>query len=281
LAVILGLAFIPANFELAARGKLKPSIRSDVYARLDGVVIDVPVRHEQLVRQGDILAQMTNNSLAVEIENLEGRKRTTWERIQSLRRAQLDDHRSAAQDRNRLDGELLELNQLAENIERELNLLLRKQEQLTVRSDMDGQVITWNVNAHLSRRPVQKGQLLMTVVDLQGDWELELHMPERRMGHILAADAQFPEGLRVAFMLASHPGREFAGRVVEIQRRAEVRGDQGNVVVMRVAIDREKLPELRSETSVTARVFCGRCALGYVLLHDVLETLHTKLLFWI
>jgi multidrug resistance efflux pump len=281
LAVVLGLVFIPADFELAARGKLQPSVRSDVFAHLDGVVVNVPVRHEQVVRKGDVLAQMTNSGLAVEIENLEGRRRTTQERIQSIRRAQLDGYRSSTEDRNRLGGELLELSQVAENIERELSLLLQKQEHLTVRSDMDGQVVTWNVDAQLSRRPVQTGQLLMTVVDLGGDWELELYMPERRMGHVAAAAVRFPEGLHVVFTLASHPGREFEGQVIEVQRKAEVQGDEGNAVIIRVAIDREKLPELRSETSVTARVFCGRRSLGYVLFHDVLETIQTKLLFWI
>jgi hypothetical protein len=119
------------------------------------------------------------------------------------------------------------------------------------------------------------------VVDPAGPWELELYMPERRMGHVAAATREFSQGLPVTFLLASHPGLEFPGQVIEIQRTAEVRGEEGNAVVLRVAINKEQLPELRSDTTVTARVHCGRRGLGYVWFHEVLETIQTKVLFWL
>lgn len=278
-AVVFGLVLIPADFDLASRGKLQPSIRRDVFAQIDGVVVDVPVRHEQMVKPNEILARLTNNELEIQIENLIGRKRATLERMGSLQRSQLTNRR--LEDRNRLDGELLELRQVAESIDSELELLLQKQEKLIVRSDMQGQVVTWNVHDVLLRRPVDKGQVLMTVVDPSGPWELELQMPERRMGHVSRAAHEFSEGLAVKFLLASHPGQEFAGHVVEVHRTAEVHGDEGNAVVLRVAINKEELPELRSDTTVTARVHCGRRGIGYVWFHEVLETIQTKVMFWL
>ncbi len=280
-AAVLSLVLIPADFALSARGKLQPAIRRDVFAQIDGVVVDVPVRHEQSVEAKQVLAKLTNNELEIQITNLIGRKQTTQERITTVQRSQLTDRRLTIEERNRLDGELLELRQVEESIARELQLLLQKQEQLIVRSEMPGQVVTWNVHDLLLRRPVDKGQVLMTVVDPSGPWELELHMPERRMGHITQATRESPDGLPVTFLLASHPGSEFVGRVVEVQRTAEVHGDDGNAVVLRVAIDKEDLPELRSDTTVTARVHCGRRGLGYVWFHEVLETVQTKVLFWL
>ena len=279
-AVVFGLLLIRADFDLSARGKLQPAIRSDIFAQIDGVVVDAPVRHEQMVEANQLLAKMTNNELEIEIANLIGRKQTTQERITSVQRSQLTDRRLTVEERNRLDGELLELRQVEESIDRELQLQLQKQEQLLVRSDRAGQVVTWNVHDLLLRRPVDKGQVLMTVVDPSGPWELELYMPERRMGHVSQATSEFADGLRVTFLLASHPG-EFEGRVIEVQRTAEVRGDDGNAVVLRVAINKDELPELRSDTSVTARVHCGRRSVGYVWFHEVLETIQKKVLFWL
>jgi hypothetical protein len=120
----------------------------------------------------------------------------------------------------------------------------------------------------------------MTVVDPNGDWELELYMPEKRMGHLATALADAEQDVKVLFTLASHPGREFEGRVTELHRVAEVRGEEGNTVLVRVAIDRSTLPDLRSETTVTAKVQCGRRPIGYVVFHELFETLHTKILFW-
>ena len=51
-------------------------------------------------------------------------------------------------------------------------------------------------------------------------------------------------------------------------------------MLLRVAIDKEQLPELRSDTTVTARVQCGQRSVGYVVFHEVLETLQRKVLFW-
>jgi hypothetical protein len=131
------------------------------------------------------------------------------------------------------------------------------------------------------RRPVQRGQALMTVVDPSGDWELELYAPERFMGYITAASQHAPQGLPVAFLLSSHPSQSFAGRVVEVQRTAQTQGPQGATVLVRVAIDKKQLPDLRSETTVAARINCGRKAIGFVWFHDLLETIQTKVLFWI
>jgi hypothetical protein len=46
-------------------------------------VVDVPVRHEQIVEQGEVLAQLSNTDIEVEIADLIGRQRATRERILS------------------------------------------------------------------------------------------------------------------------------------------------------------------------------------------------------
>ncbi len=278
IGLILGLA--PADFDLSAEGRLQPVTRRDIFAPIDGVVVEVPARHERLVGTGDVLARLSNSGLEVEIANLIGRQRTTRERMRSVKRAQFNGQRRF-EEQERLAGELLQLEQAELSLERELSLLRQKQDQLVIRSPMQGQVVTWNVEQLLEGRPVRIGQSLMTVVNQTNAWELELYMPERRMGHLFEARQESIDGLPVVFVLASHPEQEFAGHVVEIDRIAEVRSDAGNTVRLRVAIDKEKLPELRSGTTVTAEVRCGRRALGYVIFHELVETVQRKVALWL
>ena len=280
-ALVAALVVIPAEMKLAARGKLQPSVRREVFARTDGVVMETPVRHGDLVEPGDVLVRMRNTDLEVQILDVEGRLRTTRERIETVGRMLLDNRRISPDQQYRLDGELLELRQTVESLQRQLDLYRQKQEELVIRADRRGQIVTWRVGESLLRRPVQQGQALMTIVDPDAEWELELNVPERRMGHIAHAAEQDTEGLKVTFMMHTHPDREFAGRVVEMHRTAAVQGDEGAVVKVRVAIDKSQLPELRSETTIAGRIHCGRRSLGYVVFHDLIETVQAKVLFWI
>lgn len=279
-AIVAALGLIPVDFDLAARGKLQPAVRRDVFARVDGVVIEVPVQHQQIVEKGQILARMCSTELEVQIADLIGRKRAARERTVSLQRAQLDGRHLRTDEQNRLAGELLELREVEDGIDREIQLLREKEDQLIVRSEMRGLVETWNVGTILLRRPVQKGQLLMSLLDRDGAWELELYMPERRIGYLAGAvSAKTP--INVSFQLASHPERVLTGSVTEIDRIAEVHGEDGNCVMLRVAVDKRNLPELHTETTVTARVKCGRRCLGFALFHELIEALQSKVLFWL
>ncbi|MFN0018720.1 MAG: efflux RND transporter periplasmic adaptor subunit [Pirellulaceae bacterium] len=291
--IIYALAVIPADFEVAAKGKLQPVERRDVFARIDGDVIKVPVRHGQTVNRGDVLAELNSPELAEEFERLLGRQKTVQEKISSTNKRLLDNNRGGASrltpyDESRLAGELVEFRQEAENVRRELELFAEKQKRLRVLADEAGQVVTWEVETSLLRRPVQRGQVLMTLANPDGPWELELYVPEKRLRHILAAqeqaDGQTEESrptLDVTFMLSSHPGEEYHGRVIEIEQSAEVRGEEGNTILVRVEVDRDTLPHLHDQTTVTAKLYCGKKSLGYTWFCDLIETVQAKVLFWL
>ena len=91
--------------------------------------------------------------------------------------------------------------------------------------------------------------------------------------------------LEVTYILATEPGTRHKGRVAEIHRSAEVRGDEGNTVLIKVAIDKAEMKQLREQqklrpgAAVTAKVYCGRRPLGYVLLHDLISFVQSRILF--
>jgi multidrug resistance efflux pump len=278
-ALVLSMLIVPYRFDVAADGKLQPQVRREVFAGIDGIVVDVPVEHLQHVTEGEVVARLRNTELEQEIETLLGQRTSTRERLLSVQRALLDT-RLDPQEQNRLNGELATLQQTADSIQRMLKLVREKEKRLEITAPTTGQVSTWQVRDLLLRRPVQGGQSLMTVIDPTGEWELELRLPERRLRHLVEAEEVQRAPLEVTFVLATHPDTRLTGRVAHIDRTADVRDASGNTVLVRVAIDKDTLPDLRDGAKVTARVHCGERPLGYVLFHDLIETVQAKVLFW-
>lgn len=280
---VVALFVTPADFELSSGGTLLPQSRREVYAPIDGVLMEVTVPDDPtaIVEPGDLLARLENNELAEQIAILEGRKKETQKQIAAVNQMLLSDElRMTPIDEYRLDGQLKQLRATEQSIEDQLELQRKRQSELRITSPARGQVVTWQVRESLLRRPVNRGQRLMTVADPAGQWELELHVPERRIGHLVEAAGDSDDDLSVTFVLATHPGEEFQGRVTEIARTAEVRGEDGNSVLVRVALDKDELPDLRAGSKVTAKIHCGTRSLGYVIFQDLIETAQTKVLFW-
>jgi len=66
----------------------------------------------------------------------------------------------------------------------------------------------------------------MSVADPNGEWELEIHMPEDRIGHVALAQKDYQPQLPVQFILATNPGVQHTGVVEEVHAHAEVRPEE-------------------------------------------------------
>ncbi|MBN1393766.1 MAG: biotin/lipoyl-binding protein [Pirellulales bacterium] len=392
LLMLLILALWPARFTMESRGALEPVDRRDVFAGIDGVVEELKVAHGDEVDKDQLLAKLRNTDLEVALADVQGQRMATSEEWLSYRR-ESSAGRLSSEEALRIAGKRAELKQKLDSLDAQWKLYKTKQMKLDVRSPMKGQIITWDLRQRLIHRPVQRGQILMRVADPEGPWQLELKMPENRMGPIVeyqqklydeargdlrallaeevrarspeatdeeigqavqdeldkvpdeelsakiaeiyrrrmcdalrpivaeVADAALRERLEsvlsaetyaaaraelaeifrqadaaeltidpdlsdrlkalpfgeapdtimeVEYILATEPGVTRKGVITEIHRSAEVRGDEGNTVLIKVAIDKEELPPLRPGATVTAKVYCGRRPLGYVVLYDVI-----------
>ncbi len=281
-AALAALWLVPAKFALNASGKLTPQRQSEIFAAVDGVLqqILVPDDPDQLVEPNQVLAVMTNNDLMVEIQNLQGRLQQAQEKVKKLQRAQAS--RMNALEHRLIEGDLAEALEEQESLGRQLQLKLHQAELLNVRAPTRGRVVNWQLRNHLLRRPVQRGQNLMTIVDPDTPWQIELEFPERGVAHLMNAMDESDQPLEVAFTLASHPGREFAGRLLSVDNKLDVRSDSGNAVLVRVEFDEQHVPRelLRSGTRVTAQIDAGTCSLGYAWFHEIIETVHSTWLMW-
>lgn len=225
-AVAAWLLCWPADLEIAAEGTLQPVLQRHVFAGIDGRVEEIHVDHGDLVRgpnaqtgsRGTLLAVLRNHELEEEIARVTGERSTVRQRMASIERSLLEEKRTV-QDRNSLSAQLAELKQDLENLDAQWDILQQKQRELTVYSPTNGQVLTWDARNLLIERPVERGQRLLEIADTDGPWQVELRMPEDRMGHVVRAQQELRDSLRK--QLADRL-REELGEVSDEQVDAEV-----------------------------------------------------------
>ena len=159
--------------------------------------------------------------LNVAIEEAVGSRATAAKERDSIRRRLLEQQQMLRpEERDRLEGKQQELEQQLIALDSKLKLLAQKQEDLQVVAPIDGVVTTWDLKNRLIERPVQLGQILLRIGKLDGQWEMEIHMTEDRMGDITLARKAMAqdEKQRVSYILASQPGTWPRGRSATFTR---------------------------------------------------------------
>ncbi len=279
---ILGLVFIPADFEVEARGVLQPRNRRDVFARSDGIVSEVLTEHARECQENEVLVVMTRSQLEFELSRVLGETQTARKRLASVQVARLDVNPRTAADRekyNQLTAEEEEVQELLKSLEQQHDVLKAQREDLLVKSPLTGQVVTWNVRQALESRPVQRGQVLLQVAQLNGPWVLEAEIPDDRVGHVLDARQRLHRDLPVSFMIATEPGAVYQGVLEKMALATDVRPPEKANVLVTIAIDRDQIPQLRPNATVVSRIHCGRRSVGFVWFHSFWELIQKKVLF--
>lgn len=277
------LALFPYSFGLGANGRLKPESQFEVFAQADGKMdaIFVSDTGDTVVRQGQLLGTMSNSDIDLAISEINGQIAEAQSQLQAASQRKSAGGLDAAE-QYEIGSELNRQNQKIESLSRELEIRLQERELLNVIAPGDGMVVSWNAKQNLLNRPVKLGQNLMTIVPPNAVWQIELEMPERRLAHLFEAMESSEQPLRVTFGLMSNPGKEFEGNLISVDRKLDVYSDDGNAALVRVAFDNQEIDPalLRSETRVTAKIHCGERSIGYVMFHELIETVQSKLMFW-
>lgn len=287
-AVIAALIFVKTDFTIDAPGTLQPVVRRDVFAPRSGLVDEVLVAHGDDVEAGQPLVQLRDAALDLDLKRVLGEMETVRRQLDAVQatRTSRDARDAAAVELYRLSAGQREFEQRLANLERELELLAHEREQLLIRSPIAGRVLTWDVGQRLIAHPVERGQVLVTVADLSADWQLELEVPDDRIGYVMAAQELHQSALPVRFRLRAEDNAQHEGRIEEISLAADVARESGITptprVLVRVALDAQELrdatqSELRPGLSAQAQIECGRSSIGYVWLHDVWD----KIVEWI
>jgi RND family efflux transporter MFP subunit len=283
LVVLIGMFVIPVDFSLTSDGKLQPVDRREVFAALDGTIDQILVEHGQRVKKGQLLLEMKSTELDVQLADVRGRLEEAQEgraaaiqTRENVRRNRRDEQDAA----EKAESDIAQYDVKIRYLYEELRLLNEKKEKTKVTSPIDGIITTWDFERELLSRPVKPGDALLTVANENGPWELELDVPEDRMGHITKAQKEEGPELAVTYHLATEPGANYEGQVQDVHESAEVRGEDGSIVLVRVQIDKQQHPELlRPGANVKARLYCGRSSVGYWLFHDAIGFVNSRVLF--
>ncbi len=283
-SIATALTAIPADFNIESQGVVVPRVRREVFAAEPGDIREVKVEHGMHVKQGDVLAVMQNTELEIRLQQIRGQL-TDAEVELAIKEAQLGDRDLTDSERIQLGGKLASLRKLQSSLRSEIELLQDRKQRLTIRSPIDGIVLTWDPVDRLTDRPVQPGNRLLTVAEDGAedgaDWTLELKLKEDRSGHVLrtwresSPDAPPP----VEYILATQPEHKFHGHIETIAGRAEITETDGSFVKVAVGIDPAESVPLRSGAEVRAHIHCGRRPIGYVWFHELIEFVYSRVLF--
>jgi multidrug efflux pump subunit AcrA (membrane-fusion protein) len=282
LAVIaVALVVIPSEFRVTGSGELWPSVRRDVFASTSGIVDQILVNHGEDVKPNQPLVVLRDPALDQELPKIAGEIATINERLKAVQFARLTGTSLPdAQLRARqLTAEEEELKAKLDSLERQRAVVEERRSNLTLKSPIAGQVLTWDLTQHLSARPVERGQSLLTIGDTNGPWIVEVHIADKDAGHVLRARKSHDSDLNVEFILPSEPGRVYRGRMREIALAAEATDRSSGQVRVVVTFDRNDVPQLRPGATAIPRIHCGRHSIGYVWLHDLIDTIRIRLLF--
>jgi multidrug efflux pump subunit AcrA (membrane-fusion protein) len=316
-AAIAAMWLVPWDFTVTSEGRLLPEERQYVFAAQDGIVFDVLVDDGDAVTAGQIVARQRNRVLEGQITELDGQISNNEAQLNSID-IRYRQARSRPESRDadliELSSESSRLRKEAESLKNQLKILKEEEANLEITSPIDGKVVTWKVRDLIQNRPVRTGARLMEIADATKDWELEIDVPEAKLGHVVhymrqlrEQDADAP--LEVTFMLASNPGTELHGRVTHVDSSAEIKGESGNTVRMDVAFNQDEIlwmmPGATEQTvaalkadpaaaakaidelklnlkvgaDIKAKIHCGRKPIGYVWFHELWEFIQSRILF--
>jgi len=284
-AVLAALAFVPCDFDVEAPARLAAAVERDVFAPASGAVAEVHVKHGQTVAQGDVLAVLSDPELALKLQETRGELASTRKRLEALAVARTDRtlREDGEKDRLPLSAEQRELEERQASLERQLALLTARSEALVLRSPHAGTVLTLDVQSLLESRPVERGQVLLTIADSSTGWELKADVPQRQIGHVLAAQQEQSAPLAATYRLAGDVTTTYPGHVAAVSAEAPLDADRLQDYVppveVRIAVDGEPPAAARSGMNANVRIHCGRRSLGYVWLHDAAATLYRWVTF--
>jgi multidrug efflux pump subunit AcrA (membrane-fusion protein) len=276
--VTAALCLIPADFDVAARGQTLPVERRDVFAPADGTVrlAKLPAGEQPFVKRDDLLAVLENRALEMRLKGVFGEIQTTESQlkaIQSARRFKPRNTDDAPPDGGRsLSAQEQELQEKLSSLKRQHATLQAERDALTVRSPIAGRIVTWDVVRRLESLPVNRGEVLMQVAQTDGPWELELRLSQRDAGHLLEADRRGIKDLHVTFAIRDEPGVSYRATVTQISESVQENKDGEPYVIVTAAIEDPDVKTLHPGATVTARIACGRRAVGYVWFHELIDT---------
>ena len=196
LVVVAAMAFVPCTLTIEGHGSLLPEERHKIYAPVAGIVAEVLVDHDERVQKGDIVVKLDSHELQKELKGLIADMQKAESQVVSLGLAGSRNCGRARTSRSciQIQAQLAEARITAKSAKERIEIIEEQLESMNIRSPQDGIITTWEAKKNLMGRPVEIGTELLQIAATDGDWILEVEVPDDDMGPILAAKSKLEDG---------------------------------------------------------------------------------------
>ncbi|MGL5563524.1 MAG: efflux RND transporter periplasmic adaptor subunit [Tannerellaceae bacterium] len=234
---------------VTATGTIEPIKLVEVGTQVSGVISNIYVDYNSVVKKGEVLAEIDKKMLASEVEtaraNLQSRQvelenqqknynrqKTLWEK-QAISKADWE-----AAETTYKTAQLAVTSQKAAVLKAETNLGYA-----TIYSTIDGVVIS---------RDVEEGQTVASSFNTPTLFTIANDLTKMRViANVDEADiGEVREGQRATFTVDAYPDDEFQGTVVQVRLQATT---ESNVVTYKVVVDAPN-PDLKLKPGLTASI---------------------------
>lgn len=241
--------FVPIPYYIAAPARLEGSVQRVVVAPVDGFLEQVNVRPGDLVKSGQIMAELATQDLQAE---------------RLKRRSELAQHENVYKAAlARADRTQLVINQArAAEAQAQLQLVENQLQRAQLRAPFDGIVIKGDLPQQLGA-PVQRGEVLLTLAP-DDRYRLIVEVDERDVALVAA-------GLQGRLALAAAPESVFDFNVVRLLPVA-VAADGRNFFEVEGALEAEG-KALRPGMRGVAKIGAGRRSAAWIATHRMLDWL--------
>jgi hypothetical protein len=309
-ALIAVLVLVPYPLKMDANGQLLPRDRRWIYTPYPGHVVGFApdLKPGGLVAKGQEVVLMRSLELGNKIRQLKVEVSKAEHDYNILQRI-FNGHVLKAEEQAELARRLVEANatfraktEELDQLRRRTNALVQDPDLFWLKAPMSGIVLSSDFRETLFNRFVKEEDQLLRIGYVTphaanlNEWEIELNIPQKHVGQVLAAFGNDPnKELDVDILLTSEPTRTFRGKLARSKIAPQATVDKNAhdepepmvkawVRVWGPDIPAEsQLPadtdRLVSGTEVHARIRCGNRAMGYSLFYGVWEFIYERILF--
>ena len=319
--LVAALVLIPKSLRMEAKGQLLPVEIGQVFSPTEGRVLDIKVKPGELVATRTPAVYLHSPELETRIEKIQGELNVA--RANELgARAILREGRASKSEEVELTTKI-ELAKLTQaNLQQTLDAITTAYnvdpsrrggcfsalvEDKTSQSRPSGSV-RWKIldeekKDKLLGRTVRPNEPLIRYGNLDGDWRVELKIPQRNVGQVLKAfatpgmhkvDKDGKPYLDVDVLLASEGDRSYMGRLYKDGLAGEAvpnkddHSENEPIVTANVKLNMADFPadkkidpaKFTTGLEVRTRIRCGDHSLGYAWFHGVWEWFYEKVIFF-
>ena len=281
--LILLLCFFPKELNMKVDGVMHPTVRRTIFAQTEGVVREVLIDERERVTPGQKLLQLENRDLDLQIIDSQSQLELLDLQITNTN-TMLSSGLRDPLERADMSKMIEQYRMQKATLEAQLELMYEKRGFQEITSPIEGTIITPQPQRRYQDYPVSANLALLEVADLKGSWQLELKIPQNKVAYIDEAfKANGGKPLDVVFKIGTNPNLNLKGTVANLDQRAVPSETGAPDFRAIVEIDSGQLKglkeELRSGAGATAKIQCGKHALGFVWFYQIYDFARTKVFF--